>query len=134
MTRLLITSFVVSCSVLISAQEWHSVASSFCSQIKAKGAKVSRRPFSIFEAPNADSTCCEGLNLKAKGKTEDFGHFKVLDLNRGRYFLSFDLRTKQVNVPISVDRVVDKRYIAKECEPDSKITIDKATNNVKWEE
>ncbi len=134
MNGLLITSFVVSCSLLMSAQEWHSVPSSFCSQIKARGAKVSRRPFSIFEAPSADSTCCEGLSLKTKGKTEDFGQFKVLGLSRGRYFLSFDLKTKQVNVPISVNRVIDQRYIAKGCEPDSRITIDKATNGVKWEE
>jgi hypothetical protein len=116
------------------AQEWHAVPSSLCSQIKAKGAKVSNRPFSIFEAPEAESRCCEGLNLKAKSKTEDFGHFRVLDLSRGRYFLSFDLKTKQVNVPILVDRTVDKRYVGRDCEATSRITVDRSTNRVSWEE
>lgn len=116
------------------AQEWHPVASSFCSEIKAKGAKVSNRPFSIFAAPNPDSKCCEGLNVKVKGKTEDFGHFRVLNLELGRYFLSFDLKTKQVNVPISVNRIVDRRYIGRDCEPLSKITVDKNNNELKWEE
>ena len=130
----LITTVLLSCSILTGAQEWHSIESSFCSQVVAKGAKVSGRPFSIFEAPNTDSRCCDGLNLKTKGKTELFGYFKILGLDRGRYFLSFDLKTKQVDVPISVDRLVDKRYIAKDCEPTSKITVDKGTNQVKWEE
>ena len=116
------------------AQEWHPVASSFCSQIKAKGAKVSGRPLSIFAATDADTKCCEGLNLKAKGKTEDFGHFRVLDLQPGRYFLSFDLKTKDVNVPILVEHIVDKRYVEKDCEPTSKITVDKKTNQLKWDE
>jgi hypothetical protein len=117
-----------------SAQEWHSIESSFCSQIKAKGAKVSGRAFSIFEAPDKDSKCCEGLNLRSKGKTQPYGYFKILGLDRGRYFLSFDLKTKQVNVPLSVERLVDKRYIAKDCEATSKITVDKGTNQVRWEE
>jgi len=118
----------------MTAQDWHPIESSFCSQIKAKGAKVSGRPFSIYEAHDADSKCCEGLNLKTRGKTEPFGHFKILGLDRGRYFLSFNLKTKQVNVPISVERLVDKRYITKGCEPTSKITVEKTTNLVKWEE
>lgn len=134
MKELAVISLLLCCSMATSAQEWYPIESSFCSQIKAKGAKVSGRPFSIFEAPNTDSKCCEGLNLRTKGKTEPFGHFKILGLDRGRYFLSFDLKTKQVNVPISVERLVDKRYIAKECEPTSKITVDKGTNQVKWEE
>jgi hypothetical protein len=131
---LLIAALLLSVSVLTRAQEWHPVASSFCSEIKAKGAKVSHRPFSIFAAPDADAKCCEELNLKAKGKTEDFGHFRVLDLERGRYFLSFDLKKKQVNVPILVDRIVDKHYIGRDCEPLSRITVDKNTNELKWEE
>lgn len=134
MKKLFVGILLISCARLTSAQVWHPVASSFCSEIKAKGAKVSGRPFSIFEAPGADSSCCEGLSLKAKGKTEDFGHFKVLDLGRGRYFLSFDLKTKQVNVPVLVERVVDKRYFAKTCEPTSRITVDKNTSHVTWEE
>jgi len=128
------TAILLSCSGVTSGQEWHPIESSFCSQIKAKGAKVSGRPFSIFEAPCADSKCCEGLNLKTKGKTAPFGHFRILGLDRGRYFLSFDLKTKQVNVPISVERIVDKRYVTKDCEPTSKITVDRGTNQVKWEE
>jgi hypothetical protein len=127
-------ALLMSCSIVTSAQEWHPMASSFCSQIKAKGAKVSGRPFSIFEASGAESRCCEGLGLKAKAKTEDFGHFRVLDLDRGHYFLSFDLKTKTVNVPILVERHVDKRYFAKECEPTSRITVDKVSNRVSWEE
>jgi hypothetical protein len=132
--RLLITSSLLCCSVLMSAQEWHPMASSFCSEIKAKGAKVSNRPFLIFEASNPGAKCCEGLNPRAKGKTEDFGHFRVLDLERGRYFLSFDLKTKQVNVPILVDRIVDKRYYTRDCEPNSRITVEKNTNELKWED
>jgi hypothetical protein len=116
------------------AQEWHPVASSFCSEIKAKGAKVSHRPLFILAAPDVDTKCCEGLSLKAKSSTEDFGHFRVLDLERGRYFLSFDLKTKKVNVPILVDRIVNKRYIERDCEPLSKITVDKNTNELNWEE
>ena len=134
MKHLLILSFLLCCSVVMSAQEWHPMASSFCSEIKAKGAKVSNRPFLIFQASALGMRCCEGLNPKAKGKTEDYGHFRVLDLERGRYFLSFDLKTKQVNVPILVDHIVDKRYIAKDCEPDSRITVEKNTNQLKWED
>jgi len=95
---------------------------------------VAGRPFSILEAPNADSKCCEGLALKAKNKTESFGHFRVLDLARGYYFLSFDLKTKQVNVPISVEWPVDKRYIARDCEPTYRITVSKGTNELEWKE
>jgi hypothetical protein len=58
----------------------------------------------------------------------------VLNLDRGRYFLSFDLKTKRVDVPISVDRIVNERYIGKECEPDSRITVDKRTDQVTWEQ
>ena len=135
MKRSLIIGFLISCcSIATRAQEWHPVASSFCSEIKAKGAKVSNRPFSVFAAPDPDTRCCEGLNLKATGKTEDFGHFRVVDLESGRYFLSFDLKTKQVNVPILVDRMVDKRYVTGDCEPLSKITVDKSTNVLKWDE
>lgn len=134
MKGLLITTTLLSCSMATGAPEWHSVDSSFCSQIKAKGAKVSRRPFSIFEAPSMESKCCEGLKLRAKGKTEPFGYFKILGLDRGRFFLSFDLRTKRVNVPIAVERLVDQGSIAKECEPWSRITVDRGTNEVKWEE
>ena len=115
-------------------QDWHRVPSSFCSQIKAKGAKVSGRFVSIFEAPDVETKCCDSLNMESKIKTEDFGHFRVLDLPRGRYFLSFDLKSKQVNVPIVVDRIVDKRYVGKDCEPDSKITVDQRTNEVSWQE
>jgi len=121
-------------SVVAAGQDWHSVASSFCSQIKAHGAKVSRRPFSIFAAPSADSTCCGGLTLKTTGKTEDFGHFRVLGLEPGKYFISFDLKTKQINVPISVEHIVDKKYVGKDCEPDSRITIKKTGSQATWEE
>src|SRR5271165_4727 len=54
MKQLLIPSFLLCCSVLMGAQEWHPMASSFCSEIKAKGAKVSKRPFLIFEASGPD--------------------------------------------------------------------------------
>ena len=121
------------CCGIASAQEWHRVPSSFCSEIKASGAKVGDRPFLIFAAPNADTKCCEGLDLKGRGKTQRFGHFRVLDLDPGLYFLSFDLKTKHVNVPISVEWLVDKRYISNDCDPNSKITINKTTNEVKWE-
>ncbi len=129
----LVVTLLISCS-MAQAQEWHPVNSSFCSEIKAKGARVSYRPFSIFAAPAADTRCCEGLSLKVKGKTQDFGHFRVLDLELGRYFLSFDLKTKRVNVPLLVDRIVDKSYIGRDCEPLSKITVDKSTNALTWEE
>jgi hypothetical protein len=131
--HLIASACLFACSML-SAQEWHPVASSFCSEIKAKGAKVSGRTFRILEARSADTACCQGLSVKASAKTQDFGHFRIVDLERGRYFVSFDLKTKQVNVPISVERVVDKRYIGKECEPTSRITVDKKTNLVSWEE
>ncbi len=134
MRRLFVIGVLMAWSVVAASQEWHSVASSFCSQIKANGAKVSHRPFSIFAAPNADSTCCTELTLKTKGKTEDYGHFRVLGLESGMYFISFDLETKQINVPISVEHVVDKRYVGKDCEPDSRITINKTSNQVTWEE
>jgi hypothetical protein len=131
---LIASLFLASCSLLLNAQEWHPMASSFCSEIKAKGAKVSARPFRILEAQSANTACCEGLSVKANAKTEEFGHFRVVDLDRGRYFLSFDLKTKQVNVPISVERLVDKRYVGRECEPTSRITVDRKTNQVTWEE
>jgi hypothetical protein len=37
-------------------------------------------------------------------------------------------------VPILVDRIVDKRYVVRNCEPTSKITVDKNTNELKWDE
>lgn len=130
----LIASVSISCCIAAHSQDWHPIESSFCSQIKVKGAKVSNRPFSIFAATEMDTKCCEGLNLKTNSKTWDFGHFRVVDLQLGRYFLSFDLKTKQVNVPIFVKRVVDKRSVGKDCEPTSKITVDNNTNQLKWEE
>ena len=133
MRRLFVLYVLMAWSALAAAQEWHSIASSFCSQIKAKGTKVSQRPFSIFAAPNADSTCCRGLTLKTRGKTEDFGHFRILDLESGKYFISFDLKTKRINVPISVERVVDKKYVSKDCESDSRITVNRTSNQVTWE-
>jgi hypothetical protein len=129
-----ITLALLVCTPFVFCQEWHPVASSFCSEIKAKGAKISGRPFLIFAVADPDTRCCEGLDLKGKGKTEDFGHFRVLDLERGRYFLSFDLRTKRVNVPILVDSIVDKRYIGRDCEPLSRITVDKNSDQLRWEE
>jgi hypothetical protein len=97
------------CCSIASAQEWHRVPSSFCSQIKASAAKVGYRPFLIFKAPTAETKCCEGLSSMGKGKTERFGNFRVVGLDPGLHFLSFDLKTKQVNVPIAVERLVDKR-------------------------
>ena len=116
--------------MIVSAQEWHPVASPFCSQIKAKGAKVSGRPFSVFAAPSDDSRCCKDLSLKLKAKTERFGYFKLTGLDRGRYFVLFDLKTKQVIVPLSVDRLLN----FKDCEPQSRITVEKGTDRLKWEE
>jgi hypothetical protein len=101
---------------------------------QGEGGKVSGRPFRILEVPDADAACCEGLNVKTRGKTEDFGHFRVLDLHRGHYFLSFDLKTKQVNIPILVERLVDKGYVGRACEPTSRITVDRKTNQATWEE
>lgn len=134
MNKAVIAGLLISCASWASAQEWHRVASTFCSQIKAKGAKVSGRPFSVYRVNEENSKCCEGLNLTVQGKTADFGHFRVLGLDRGRYFLSFDLKTKQINVPILVDWLVDKRYAGKDCEPNSRITVDRKTNQVSWEE
>ncbi len=112
-----------------AAQEWHPVSSPFCSQIRAKGAKVSGRPFSVFAAPTADSKCCEGLSLKLKGQTERFGYFKLTGLERGRYFVLFDLKTKQVAIPLTVDRLLN----FKDCEPMSRITVEKGTDRPKWD-
>jgi hypothetical protein len=120
---LILTSFA-------AAQEWHKEALPFCSQIKAKGAKVSYRPFSVFEAPTADSQCCAELSVKFKGKTEEFGHFKVTDLSQGRYFAVFDLKTKQIAVPIMFDRTLN----FKDCEPNTRITVNKATDVISWED
>jgi hypothetical protein len=114
--------------------EWHSVSSSFCSEIKAKGARISWRPFIIYAAPDKDTRCCEGLTVRGRGETADFGHFRVFDLDRGLYFLSFDLKTKKVNVPVLVDRIIEKRDLLKGCETMSKITVDKNTNELKWDE
>jgi hypothetical protein len=125
---------ILMCCSIASAQEWHKVPSSFCSEIKARRANVGYRPFAIFAAPTAETECCEGLKLKGEGKTEAFGHFRVLGLDPGLYFLSFDLKTKHVNVPISVEWLVDKRYVSVGCDPDSKITVDTATNELKWEQ
>jgi hypothetical protein len=113
-----------------SAQEWHKEALPFCSQIKAKGAKVSYRPLSVFEAPTPDNKCCEALNLMVKGTTERFGYFKLSGLAKGRYFISLDLKTKRVVVPILFDRALN----IKDCEPTSRITVDKATDQVSWED
>jgi len=112
------------------AQEWHKEALPFCSQMKAKGAKVSYRPFSVFEAPTTDTKCCKGLNLKLKGKTEQFGYFKLSGIPEGRYFVSFDLKTKNVAVPILFYRTVN----VKGCEPTSRIIVDKATDRLSWED
>ncbi len=57
-----------------------------------------------------------------------------MGLDPGRYFVSFDLRTKHVNAPISVEWIVDKRDVPKDCEPNSKITVEKTTNEVTWEQ
>jgi hypothetical protein len=111
-------------------QNWHSVASPLCSQIKAKGAKVSGRPYTVLVAPTIDTKCCEGLAVKLNGKTERSGYFKILGLDRGHYFVRFDLEAKQVVVPISVDRVLN----LKRCEPWSRITVERETDRITWDE
>ncbi len=72
--------------------------------------------------------------LKARGKTEAFGHFRILRLDHGHYFLNLDRKTKQVSVPISVEYTLDKKDIPIDCEPNYKITVDEGTSQVKWEE
>jgi hypothetical protein len=37
-------------------------------------------------------------------------------------------------VPISVEHIVDKKYVGKDCEPDSRITIKKTGSQATWEE
>jgi hypothetical protein len=134
MTRALILAFLMSCSTLAVAQEWHRVGSSSCLQIRAKGAKVSGRPFAIYEAQNSEPLCCEGLALKASGKTEQFGKFRILGLDHGRYYLNLDLKTKHLSLPISVEYLVDKKETPLDCYPNYRITVDKKTSQVKWEE
>ena len=111
-------------------EDWHAVSSPFCSQIKAKGAKVWGREFAVYEATKDDASCCTDLPLKLKGKTERFGYFEISGLSKGRYFLVFDLKTKQITVPISVDRQLGHKW----CEPSSRINVDKVTGKLSWEE
>jgi hypothetical protein len=122
-------AFFILISVVV-AQEWHKETLPFCSQIKAKSAKVSNRSFSVFAAPRADSSCCADLPVTSRGKTEQFGYFKVRGLSEGRYFVVFDLKTKQVVVPILFDRTLDM----KDCAPSSRITVDKVTSKLIWED
>ena len=117
-------------SFTTNAQDWHPVTLPFCSQIKAKGAMVSNRPFWVFEAPAPNSRCCADLDLKFKGKTEQFGYFKLSGLPKGRYFVSFDLKAKHVTVPLSVERIIDYE----DCLASSRITLDKVTGQMHWEE
>ena len=109
-------------------QGWHSVQSPFCSEIKAKDAKIAGRPFAVYAAPAADSRCCEGLPRVAKGKTERFGVFKISGLVPGRYFVLFDLKMKQVIVPVLVDRALN----SKECFERSRITVERQMDRLKW--
>jgi hypothetical protein len=63
------------------------------------------------------------------GKTERFGYFRISGLHRGHYFVRFDWKTKQVVVPISVDRVLSKNCVER-----SRITVAKQTDRLKWDE
>lgn len=97
------------------AQDWHSVDSPFCSEIKAKGAKIADRPFAVYAAPAADSRCCELLPRVATGKTERFGVFEISGLAPGRYFVRFDLKMKQVIVPVFAGRVLNSKECFEKC-------------------
>jgi len=127
-SRFCATLFIL--SSIAAAQEWHKEELPFCSQIKAKGAKVSYRPFMVFEASTSDAKCCAELTLKLKGKTEQFGYFKFSGIPEGRYFVSFDLKTKKIAVPILFDRTLN----LKDCEPTSRVTVDKTTDRLSWED
>jgi hypothetical protein len=70
----------------IYASEGFEPISCFAGQVKIKGKRLSREPFSLF-APDQDQKCC-GTLLKS-ARTDQHGHFLVEPLAEGRYFAKF---------------------------------------------
>jgi hypothetical protein len=68
------------------ASEGFEPISCFAGQVKAKGKRLSRQPYSLF-APDEDKKCC-GTLLKS-AQTDQHGHFFVEPLPEGRYFAKF---------------------------------------------
>ncbi len=120
---------LLACSTIASAQQWHAVSSPFCSQIKAKGARVSYRPFQVFAVPSG----CKVLRRLISEIQEQNGaicYSRALEVNSGRYFVIFDLKTSKSSFQ-SILRVLN----LKDCERAmSKVTVDKRTNHLDWDE
>ena len=84
------------------AKPWEWAHSPVCAQLKVKGS--SKRPFTVYEAPSVDSQCCAELKVRTQGVTEQFGYFRLMDLETGRYFVVFDLKKERLVVPLYLER------------------------------
>jgi len=58
----------------------------FAGQVKVRGKKFSRQPFSLF-APNEQKKCCG--SIVQNSHTDQHGHFLIEPLAEGEYFVKF---------------------------------------------
>jgi hypothetical protein len=71
----------------------------FAGQVRIRGKRVARQPFSVF-APNGDMKCC-GKLLKS-ARTDEHGHFLVEPMVEGEYFAQFELKGDHYNANFAI--------------------------------
>jgi hypothetical protein len=64
----------------------------FAGQVRVRGKKITREPFSIF-LPNPEKKCCG--SLVKSGKTDEHGHFLLEPMEEGEYFARFESKGVQ---------------------------------------
>jgi hypothetical protein len=64
----------------------------FAGQVRVRGKRVTRQPFSVF-SPNDNLKCC-GTLVKSS-RTDEHGHFFVEPMSDGEYFAQFEFKGVQ---------------------------------------
>jgi len=77
----------------------------FAGQVKVRGKRVTRQPFSVF-SPNGNVKCCGTLVKGAR--TDEHGHFVVEPLQEGGYFAQFQFRGVDYAVSFAIIETYDR--------------------------
>lgn len=64
----------------------------FAGQVRVRGKRVTRQPFSVF-SPNGNMKCCG--TLAKSSRTDEHGHFFVEPMSEGEYFAQFEFKGVQ---------------------------------------
>ena len=77
----------------------------FAGQVKIRGKRVTRQPFSVF-SPNGNMKCCGTLVKGAR--TDKHGHFLVEPMQEGEYFAQFQFRGVEHVVSFAIIETYDR--------------------------